>query len=260
MMSQDLEIKDLKVQKCDDCDCIITKSHEIGAHIQLIGGWAIFYKTSKMDHRGDYDFLQRKYADIDIVGKGKEKKKIYQTLQSCGYQPDDMFNGLYGDSRLLFRKGDELLDVFLDKFEMCHTLDLSLSLNYVDDTIGLGELLFTKLQIFEINEKDIKDLITLLLYSDVDEKGKRGYTAREFIVSACSEDWGVYKTLTNNLKKVEDYGKNLPLSDGDLSFLRSRVEGLTSDIEKSEKSFKWRMRSKIGEKVRWYELPEEKSR
>lgn len=255
MLSQNLE-----VQKCDDCECIISKSKEIGAHIQLIGGWAIFYKTSNGHDLLSYDFLRRKYADIDIVGKSKEKKKIYQTLKSCGYQPDDMFNGLYGDTRLLFRKGDEQLDVFLDKFEMCHTLDLSLSLNYIDDTIGLGELLFTKLQIYEINEKDIKDLVTLLLYSDIDEKGERGYSARDFLVETCSEEWGPYKTLTTNLGKVEDFANELPLTDEDRTMLKDRIESLIDDIEKADKSFKWKMRARIGEKIRWYELPEEKKR
>jgi hypothetical protein len=254
-MSQDLES-----QKCDDCECIISKSKEIGAHIQLIGGWAIFYKTSQNSHRNTYDFLQRKYADIDVVGRGKEKKKIYETLKGCGYQPDDMFNGLYGDTRMLFWKGDQQLDVFLDRFEMCHTLDLSLSLNYIDDTIGLGELLFTKLQIYEINEKDLKDLVRLLLYTDIDEKGQRGYSARDFLVNTCSEDWGPYKTITTNLDKVKGISEQMPLSNDDMAFLRSRVETLVDDIERSDKSFKWKMRAKIGEKVKWYELPEEKKR
>ncbi|MEM0134761.1 MAG: hypothetical protein QXU18_05960 [Thermoplasmatales archaeon] len=246
----------LEVQKCDDCQCIISKAREIGAHIQLIGGWAIFYRTPQ----NHYSFLQRKYADIDIVGKGKEKKKIYQTLQSCGYQADDLFNGLYGDTRLLFRKGSQQLDIFLDKFEMCHSIDLSLSLNFSDETIGLGELLFTKLQIFEMNEKDMKDIVRLLLYADIDERDQRGYSARNFIVKLCSEDWGPYKTLTSNLIKVGNFVQTLELSSEDSKLVQEKILGLLDDIEHSDKSLKWKMRSRIGEKVRWYELPEEKKR
>ncbi len=250
----------LTVQKCDDCECIISKAKEIGAHIQLIGGWAIFYQTSRNSNDHVYDFLSRKYADIDIVGKSKEKKKIYETLKTCGYEPDEMFNGLYGDTRLLFRKGSEQLDVFLDKFEMCHTLDLSLSLNYIDNTIGLGELLFTKLQIVEINEKDIKDIIRLILYSDLDAKGERDYSARDFLVRTCSEEWGPYKTVTINLDKVEEYAKKLPFSESDKLSLINKIEGLKQSIEKADKSLKWKMRARVGEKVKWYELPEEKKR
>jgi hypothetical protein len=238
----------------------MTKAKELGAHVQLIGGWAIFYRTSQDHVQTNYNFLQRKYADIDIVGRAKEKKKIYQALQSCGYQPDDLFNGLYGDTRLLFRKAGEQLDVFLDKFEMCHSLDLSQSLNYPEETIGLGELLFTKLQIFEINEKDMKDLIRLLLYADIDDKGQRGYSARDFLVKSCAEDWGPYKTLTNNLTKVGAFAEGLPLSAEDGKLVQERIRGLVDDIERSDKSLKWKMRSRIGEKVRWYELPEEKKR
>ncbi|MEM3192503.1 MAG: hypothetical protein QW292_10555 [Candidatus Parvarchaeota archaeon] len=248
--------QNLEVQKCDDCQCIISKAREIGAHIQLIGGWAIFYRTPQ----NHYSFLQRKYADIDIVGKGKEKKKIYQTLQSCGYQPDDSFNGLYGDMRLLFWKGSQQLDVFLDKFEMCHSIDLSQSLNFSNETIGLGELLFTKLQIFEINEKDMKDIVRLLLYADIDEKDQRGYSAKNFIVKLCAEDWGIYKTLTSNLIKVGNFAKTLELSSEDSKLVQEKILGLLDDIEHSDKSLKWKMRSRIGEKVRWYELPEEKKR
>ena len=252
--------QNLEVQKCDDCQCIITKAREIGAHIQLIGGWAIFYRTSQDHRQNNYSFLQRKYADIDIVGRGKEKRQIYQALQSCGYKADDLFNGLYGDTRLLFRKGSEQLDVFLDKFEMCHSLNLSLSLNFSDETIGLGELLFTKLQIFEINEKDMRDLVRLLLYADIDERDQRGYSARDFLVKSCAEDWGPYKTLTSNLTKLGSFAESLPLSSEDSKLVQERIRGLVDDIEHSDKSLKWKMRSRIGEKVRWYELPEEKKR
>ncbi len=248
------------VQKCDDCDCIISRARETNTHIQLIGGWAIFYRTKDRTVSRNYDFLQRSYADIDIVGKSKEKRKIFDTLSKCGYVSDDRFNGLYGDSRLLFRKGSEVIDVFLDKFEMCHTLDLSDTLNYLDDTIGVGELLFTKLQIVEINEKDIKDAIRLIFYSDLEDKGRRDYNPKDFLVEACSEDWGVYKTITLNLGKVSDYAKTLQFVPEDLEMLNSKIEIITKSIENSDKSIRWKMRSKIGEKVRWYELPEEKKR
>ncbi len=247
-------------QKCEDCECIIRNARESNTHIQLIGGWAIFYRTNYKSVSRTYDFLQRKYADIDIVGKGKEKKKIFETLSRCGYVSDDRFNGLYGDSRLVFRKGSEVIDVFLDKFEMCHTLDLSETLNYFDDAIGLGELLFTKLQIVEINEKDIKDVIRLILYSDLNDKGGRDYSPKEFLMRLCSDDWGVYKTITSNLNKVKEYAKSLPFVNEDLYLLNSKIEEITKSIENSEKSLKWKMRARIGEKVRWYELPEEKKR
>lgn len=253
-----MEIPQLVQKKCDDCECIINNAKRINAHLQLIGGWAIFYRTNNVNIK--YDFLERKYNDIDVVGSAREKKKIYEVLQSCGYKPNERFNGLYGDTRLLFEKEGKALDVFLDRFEMCHKLDLSESLRYIDSTIGVGELLFTKLQIIEINEKDLRDILRLLLYTDLNDKNGRDYSPHDFIVNLCSQDWGIYKTLTMNLDKVQEYASTLPFQEEDLKDIIRKIQDLKNSIESAPKSIKWKMRAKIGESVKWYDLPEEKKR
>ena len=52
--------------------------------------------------------------------------------------------------------------MFLDTFEMSHTLDLGARLEAEPETLAAAELLLTKLQIAEINAKDLSDVAMLL--------------------------------------------------------------------------------------------------
>ena len=59
------------------------------------------------------------------------------------------------------------MDVFVSSFRMCHEIPLEKRLSVDEDTVPLAELLLTKLQIIELNEKDVRDTVALLLEHDV---------------------------------------------------------------------------------------------
>lgn len=241
------------------CECVINGARDESAKIKLIGGWAIQY--SSPIEKESLNFLERKFGDVDFVALRKEKKKIYSVFKQCGFTPDERFNSLNGDSRLLFYKGDEPIDVFLDVFDMCHTIDLRKSLNVEASYIPVDDLLFTKLQIIEINEKDIKDAIRLLSTHElVDNGGNFDSIHSSYFTNLCSSDWGIYKTLTTNFSKVQTFVKGLDLEESEKTQILDKMQKLIEKIEDSKKSVKWVMRSKVGERVRWYNLPEEKKR
>ena len=54
------------------------------------------------------------------------------------------------------------VDVIMDKLNMCHVLDFSDRIDRMPDTLDVTDLLLTKLQIVELNEKDVHDLFHLL--------------------------------------------------------------------------------------------------
>ena len=74
-----------------------------------------------------------------------------------------MFNATHGARRLLYHGPDDWhIDVFLDTFEMSHTLDLGAKLEAEPETLAAAELLLTKLQVAEVNHKDLSDTAMLL--------------------------------------------------------------------------------------------------
>jgi hypothetical protein len=203
--------------------------------------------------------LKRSYADIDLAGRAKERRKITELLQGLGYGADQRFNAIHGATRLLFwdDANARQLDVFLDRFEMCHKLDLSPRLGIDGPTLPLADLLLMKLQIVETNHKDMVDILALLV-DQTFTKDDSGIDL-SYITKLTSADWGLWKTVTEGAKHVATFARQLgSFEHADL--VHERVGSLLAALEQSPKSTAWKLRAKVGERIRWYELPEEAHR
>ena len=200
--------------------------------------------------------LTRQYVDIDLVGLSKQSASIRHFFDQLGYTPRDRFNAMYGDRRLIFNDSEHQrrVDVFLDVFEMCHTLNLKDRLQLDGLTIPLADMLATKLQIVEVTQKDYKDMMAILLDNEIGNSDDRmingGYLAK-----LCGGDWGIYKTMTMTLGRLSNAVPEFQLGD-DGVVVETRIKALLKMIEDEPKSLKWKMRAKIGERTPWYRLPE----
>ena len=156
--------------------------------------------------------------------------------------------------RLLFFDDahDRQVDVFVSSFRMCHEIPLEGRLQHHDSTVPLAELLLTKLQIIELNEKDVRDTIALLVEHEVTDDDQGVNATR--VASLCADDWGLWRTISHNLERVREQVVHY---DVDREAVSDRVELILERIETAPKSRSWRLRAKIGERKRWYELPEE---
>src|SRR6266581_8115981 len=144
----------------DEAKRVLDEAKERGIILRLFGGVAVKYHCPSATHRS----LQRSYPDLDFFGRGKQGREIRKLFLDLGYEPNQRFNALHGATRLIFEdaKNQRVVDIFLDVFRMCHTLHLGERLSLDDSTIPISDLLLTKLQVVEINEKDIRDLIAIL--------------------------------------------------------------------------------------------------
>jgi hypothetical protein len=149
------------------------------------------------------------------------------------------------------------IDIFLDYFDMCHKIELRDRLSIDPKTLSLADLLATKLQVVKTNEKDIKDMVALLLDHDVASSDEPEKVNGMRIAKLCGEDWGIYKTFTIVLAKILVVLEQLELSPDERKLVRDRVERLSKMIEDEPKSMKWKMRARIGEKSVWYKLPDD---
>jgi hypothetical protein len=128
-------------------------------------------------------------------------------------------------------------------------------------TISTTDLLLEKMQIVEINLKDFKDTLVLLLEHPLGSpaEGKKHIDLR-YICDRMSRDWGFYHTFTTNLRRVPDYISEFPaITDEEGETIRARVNHLLDAIEAAPKSMKWKVRARIGTRKLWYQEVTEKS-
>jgi len=223
--------------------------------LRLLGGTAIGIRCPSAKHRA----VARKYPDIDLIGRKKQSRTIRTFFTTMGYEENKMFNALRGSSRLMFfdMVNKRRIDIFLDYFDMCHRFDLSDRLMIDPKTLPLADLLATKLQVVKTNEKDIKDMVALLLDHDVGTSDEPEKVNGMRLAKLCAEDWGIYKTFTMVLGKVLIVLEQLDLTPDEKKLVKDRIERISKMIEDEPKSLKWKMRARVGEKSVWYKLPDD---
>lgn len=222
-----------------------------GVALKLTGGVAVALRCPSARRAP----LQRDYADIDVVGRARDRRAITELLGQLGYEADAAFNAMHGSSRMYFWDPihERQLDVFLDEIEMCHRIDLRNRLDHDQATLTLADLLLMKLQIVETNHKDYLDILTLLV--DQPFSDDTGIDVR-YLASLAADDWGLWKTTTSVAERTADYAAGLEHFE-QADHVRSQVDRYLQALEQVPKSRRWKLRDRIGERKRWYELPEE---
>jgi len=226
--------------------------------IRLLGGVGV----ALHDHRSVPAALERGYGDLDVVVPPKSARATTDALTSAGYQPNERFNALHGARRLLFydTENKRQVDVFVGTFSMCHRLDLSSRLGEHAYSLDAADLLLTKLQIHEINRKDLVDAVRLLLTHEIADIGggvsEPDAMSLDRLRAVTSSDWGWFTTVTDNLQLVRAAVADL-LEPSDASAVEARADAIDHSMRTAPKSVRWKARSVVGRKTPWYELPEE---
>jgi len=255
---------DLKAQ-IEEAKLIVEKAQGQGLTVRLLGGLAVaslvvasLIEASLVEAQLQADpipgSLRRTYSDMDLALLEKKPSAFEEFISSFGFIPEKGLTLLNGDRSLLFKdwRNGKNLDVFIGNFEMCHVIPFSDRLKGESLTLPPAELLLTKLQIIELNRKDAQDILSLLLCLGAG----RGIDAPGFS-ALVGNDWGLWKTAGINLEKIRSLMKDFSLSPGEESRIGAGIEALLSLLASCPKTSKWKMRSLIGEKIRWYEEPEE---
>jgi hypothetical protein len=237
---------------------LIDAAHANSLLLRAIGGLAIRVKSGDIQR-----FFHREYHDLDFVAADTERKRIEPFFQEMGYESNRQFNLLNGAKRQIYLdpNSDRHVDIFVGKFEMCHKLPLNGRLEIDPVTVPLAELLLSKAQIVELNHKDALDIASLLLYNETGDTDD-GRINLAYIAKICSQDWGLYKTTSISLKRVEEVVRDekLNLTESERGLILKRVSEIHQAFEAMPKSLAWQMRDKVGTRVRWYEEVEEVAR
>jgi len=236
---------------------VVEAARAEGFPIRVLGGVAIAILARNTLPAA----LRRSFADIDLAIRSDDGGRARSLLVALGYEADRGFNSLHGSRRLLFYDlpNGRRLDVFVAVFRMCHELDLGARLEVVPDTLTPADLLLTKLQIIELNQKDLLDVMALLRLCEVGDRPHTDTIDLPRIELVTGGDWGWYTTVDDNLERVEAAAGEL-LTEDDAAIVRSRAQAIRQGIERAPKSLGWRVRARVGRRMQWYELPEEVAR
>ena len=232
---------------------ILDFADDRGVALRLLGGVAINLRCPSARQFP----LKRSYADLDFVAHQKQTKEMKALFPLLGYSPREMFNALQGHSRLIFNDlaRGRRIDVFLDLFEMCHKLDFTNRLELEELTLPLADLLATKLQVVETNEKDMKDILGIFLDFEVLASGSAASIDAGYLAGLCGNDWGLCKTFMMNLDRTKEKLGSFGLTGDQRELIQRRINQLMAAIDNQPKSLRWKLRARVGEVVRWYELP-----
>jgi hypothetical protein len=160
-----------------------------------------------------------------------------------------------GHQRLLYLDpvNQRQVDIFIDRMKMCHVIELANRLGHDGATLTPADLLLSKLQVFEVNMKDLVDTTALLLDHAIADKDDDAIDGA-YLARLTADDWGLHRTLQLNTAKVREAVREL---DVDRDLVNQRLDELWARIDARPKSLKWKLRARVGDRVSWYELPEE---
>lgn len=203
----------------------------------------------------------RTYHDIDLAAPAGTPA-IGRLLTDLGYEAARRFNTLNGSERLLFHDPQgRRIDVFIGTLRMCHQLSLDDAFASPSWTLPPADLVLSKLQIVEVTDRDMQDLLALFADFELTPSGSAGISV-ERIERMCGSDWGWWRTVHDTLRVLEarwlteraDAGtETVAILDAGLE----RVAQLREVLAASPRSMAWRIRSIVGPRMRWYELPED---
>jgi hypothetical protein len=240
----------------DESERIADAAKKKGVKLKLLGGAGV-HAHSPSARRAP---LKRKYGDLDYAIAKKDRKAVMDLFKELGYEANERFNLMNGDRRLYFYDTDHgrQVDVFIDVFRMSHAIDLRGRLEYDHPAVTPSDLLISKLQIYEVNRKDLIDIAALMLDHAIetgDATEDQDAIEAVYIARLAAEDWGFYRTLQVNIERLRAMLEELEEIDREL--VNTRLDALWKHIEDTPKPLRWRLRAQVGDRVRWYELPEE---
>ncbi|MEM2384552.1 MAG: hypothetical protein QXX99_04375 [Candidatus Bathyarchaeia archaeon] len=209
------------------------------------------------------------FTDLDLVAYGKQRKHVIHFFERTLYfKPNLIINALFGSNRLIYYHpiGYFKVDIFFDKLEFSHDVRFGegpgrgrLELDY--PTISLADLALEKLQIHQINLKDIIDLMVLFMAHDVGTSKDREFIDGSYIANILADDWGFWYDATRNLNTVKSFAKKFylegKLTSEEQNIMMNRIDKLLKIIEEEPKTKNWLKRAKVGTSKPWYREVEE---
>jgi hypothetical protein len=238
---------------------ILKASDDAGIILRVIGSLAF------QMHCPTFGYLQaamgRAYTDIDFAAYRKQTKEIQALMAGLGYSENrevfivsEGFRAIFENSKVGIH-----IDVFYEKLDFCHVIQWEGRLEVDHPSIPLAEMLLEKMQIVQINEKDVIDTVMLLLEHPLADEDHETINIAH-VARLCAGDWGLWRTTTMNLEKVRQLAQGYPvLTPEQKEKIDLQVKTALARFEQEPKPLAWRLRARVGDRVKWYKEVDEVS-
>jgi hypothetical protein len=238
---------------------LIAEAESRGVAMRILGSVAIRLHCQKYAHL--FEKASRPVTDLDVLAYSRNMKPLTKLIHDRGLVGDERLIAIYGERRQIYDVPEIeglKIDIFFDKLDFCHPIPFENRLELDSPTITMTDVLLEKMQIVEINPKDLKDTIILFLEHDLSQGFERESIDASYVARLLSADWGFQYTVVRNLQKTIDFMKDEPfIEPADMQIVEGRVTRLLDDLERSPKTLKWKLRAKLGTSVKWYREVEE---
>jgi hypothetical protein len=237
---------------------LVAEAGTRGVVLRLVGSTGIRLHCQPV--AAALDRLQRPAKDIDLVCRHEDRKPLRRLLEERGWQVDrDLLVAMEGQRYAFTHPRDGLeLDVFVDRLEFCHTIELRDRLGRRDVTAPVEDLLLQKLQIVKPTVTDRMDSQALLATHRVGaaegERPDGEAIDAGYVAGLLARDWGFHHTATANLAAL----RAAPPGNGGGRLVGERVDALLASIEAAPKSVRWRARARVGERLQWWQDVDER--
>ena len=235
---------------------LVEQARAQGLELRILGSLA--YRLHCPANLHLFEEMQRDLTDVDLAAPGRQRKEVRAFLEELDYRIDQDLLVTTEGKRYAFEEPatGTVVDVFFDELYFCHRIPLAdrLALDY--PTITPTDLLLEKTQIVEINPKDIKDAIVLLLEHPV-AGGEPDTIDSGYVARLLAADWGFYYTVTRNLERLRT--EVAALGPERAATVTERIDQIAAAIESEPKTRKWKLRARIGPRAKWYQEVAEKS-
>lgn len=230
---------------------LIEGAEQLGVKLRALGGLGVHFRAGE-----PHPALRRSYADVDLVARRGDRHEIEAYMKGLELVPEAEFNAIHGQRRQIWwtADGSTHVDIFLSQFSMCHKVSLEHRLPEEHPSLPAADLLLTKLQVVELNHKDVQDAGALLATHRLAEGDEEGAIGTARVKEVLCADWGFYTTVTDNLEQLPAL---VAETTDELGQVESVCRTLLEELEQAPKSRGFKLRAKIGRRKRWYELPEE---
>jgi hypothetical protein len=234
-----------------------------GVPLRIAGSVAV--RLHSDGRAGLIDALGRRlFRDIDFWAHSKDQNELNRLLAAEGYVADPQMKHAqeWGVKRLIYEHPATRvhIDVFMDELVMAHTIDFKRCLDLDSPTVGLADLLLSKLQIHEVTENDLIDS-TVLLADHGFGSGDREAIDLDHVVEPLKANWGFWYTATQNVERCREALARFDAFPPELAATAlEHLDVMADRLEREPKSTRWKLRSRVGTRSQWYETVEEVDR
>jgi hypothetical protein len=241
----------------ETADALLTAATNAEITLRLMGSIGVFKVVKGCPLWPKLCPDKRVYHDIDFAASFADFAKVSDLFPITSWNEDRNVE-LQTDGRRLRFVHNQLglhADVFFDRIEANHTIDLRGRLNLCQCTLSPSDLLLSKLQRVNLRAVDRQDIACLLAALKI-EACDTAIDA-SYIAQVLSRNWGFYHTVTLALDDMCGYVASASsLTATERNYVAAAIARLRGLIEGEQKSIRWRLRSRFGPRLRWYHLVE----